>query len=139
MSGVRGQTNAAGGEAFEAALGWGMAPQKPGGGGPVLDLGPGGVREPGGASESTAVSAGVIAGGKRWTRVLNRWSTRPGTGLSSHAASSLLKRATGAGTREQEEGLDSSGAAHGWGGVLNLFRRKTILESMGSPVITGIT
>ena len=103
----QGQTHAAGGEAFEAALDWGMAPQKPGGGGPVLDLGPGGVWEAGGASESTAVSAGVIAGGRRWTRVLNRWSTRPGTGLSSHAASGLLKRATGAGTTEKEEGLDS--------------------------------
>ena len=28
-----------------------------------MDLGPGGVREPGGASESTAVSAGVITAG----------------------------------------------------------------------------
>ncbi len=48
-----GRTNAAGGEAFEA-----QTTRV----GPVLDLGPGGVREPCGASESTAVSDGVIAG-----------------------------------------------------------------------------
>ena len=57
---------------------WAERPQKPGGVGPLLDLGPGGVREPSGASESTAVSTEVKGGGavRQWgSGTVGQWGS----------------------------------------------------------------